>query len=653
MSRPSMQIEFGPQNLHDYETASRREWLVTNGIGGYAAGSLAGSNTRRYHGLLVAAIAPPAGRVVTLAKLEETAVIDGGVFPLSANQYPGAIHPQGFRSLASFTRFPVPSFLYHPLRGVRIEKSIWMAHGKNTTYIKYTLHRSPGRVRLELRPLIAWTDYHTEFHRRDDFPCSLSWHEPELRMTPYSGLSPLRLTVEGARFMSKADWYYNIEHLRELERGLDCREDLYSPGHFDVELDAGESVTVVASVEPSAESGEKTLAAALARQERLIGLAGAADAFGKHLVLAADQFIVQAPNVRSTVIAGYPWFTDWGRDTMISLPGLCLAAGRPELAREILAAFADFVSDGMLPNRFPDGGTHPEYNTADATLWYVQAIYAYLDATKDEEFVEQTLMPVLEEIIAWHLKGTRYRIKVDADGLLSAGEHGVQLTWMDAKVGDYVVTPRTGKPVEINALWHNALRIMALLARRFGKEAVSYQRMAKRARASFAAKFERPDGQGLFDVIDGAGGRDESIRPNQIFAVSLPFSPLDDAGAKRVVDTVQRHLLTPVGLRTLSPEDPAYKGRYGGDPFQRDAAYHQGTVWPWLLGPFVEAHLRVYGSRAAARRFLKPMQAHLADAGVGSISEIFSGDPPFSPDGCIAQAWSVAEVLRLWKQLVP
>ncbi|HXC62118.1 MAG TPA: glycogen debranching enzyme N-terminal domain-containing protein, partial [Nitrospiria bacterium] len=393
-----MQIELGPDILQDYEKASKREWLVTNGIGGYSSSSLAGSNTRKYHGLLVAALSPPTGRVVTLSKLEETFLVNGQAFPLSANQYPGALSPQGFRFLSLFKRYPVPTFLYRPTQDIEIEKSIWMAPGKNTTYIRYTLLRSPTEARIRLLPLMAWMDYHAEFHRREDFPFSVSWQDPELRVTPYAGVAPLRLRFEHARFFSMPDWYYNLEHLRELERGLDFSGDLYSPGYFERDLSPGDSIIFAATVESSIENGEAVLASVVEQQQRLITRAGVSDDFGKMMVLAADQFIIHPPrgsNIRATVIAGYPWFTDWGRDTMISLPGLCLSTGRPETAREILAAFAGFISKGMLPNRFPDAGQDPEYNTVDAALWYFQAVYNYLNKTDDADFIGNYLLPGL------------------------------------------------------------------------------------------------------------------------------------------------------------------------------------------------------------------------------------------------------------------
>jgi predicted glycogen debranching enzyme len=380
----------------------------------------------------------------------------------------------------------------------------------------------------------------------------------------------------------------------------------------------------------------------------------AVSGYVRHLALAADQFIVRRPSPDDpegrSVIAGYPWFGDWGRDTMISLPGLTLATGRAEVARSILRTFARFVDQGMLPNRFPDAGETPEYNTVDATLWYFEALRAYHTAAGDEVLLRD-LWPTLQEIIAWHQRGTRYHIRVDpADGLLYAGEPGVQLTWMDAKVGDWVVTPRMGKPVEVNALWYNALRIMADFACRLDQPADDYQAGAEKTLAGFARFWNETAGY-CFDVLDGPDGHEATLRPNQILAVSLPYSPLTTRQQQAVVDVCARHLLTPHGLRSLAPGDPAYVGHYGGGPRQRDAAYHQGTVWAWLMGPFISAHLRVYQNPALARSYLLPLLRSLASNCVGSISEIFEGDPPFLGRGCIAQAWSVAEVLRAWQEI--
>ena len=439
-------------------------------------------------------------------------------------------------------------------------------------------------------------------------------------------------------------------------RGLDALDDNLYAGLFQATLRPGESLTIVASTDSTLTlDGASAYAKRQAYEGRLMAQSGFTDApaWVQHLILAADQFIVRRalpddPNGR-TVMAGYPWFGDWGRDTMISLPGLTLVTGRPEVAARILRTFAHFVDQGMLPNRFPDEGETPEYKGVDATLWYFEAIRAYHAATGDDALLCD-LFPVLQEIIEWHQRGMRYNIHVDpTDGLLYAGEPGMQLTWMDAKVGDWVVTPRIGKVVEINALWYNALCSIADFARRLNEPADRYETLAEQARAGFARFWNEVAGY-CYDVMAGPDGDDPALRPNQLLAVSLPHSPLDARQQRAVVDVCTRHLLTSHGLRSLAPDDPAYVGHYGGDQRQRDAAYHQGTVWGWLIGPFVSAHLRVYRDPVLARSYLMPLIRHMTDHGVGSISEIFDGDPPFTPRGCIAQAWSVAEVLRAWQE---
>ena len=647
--------------LQAWDQSSRREWLVTNGIGGYASASLAGANTRRYHGLLVPAFHPPLGRAVLLSKLEEEVRVEDQLYLLSANKYPSVVQPQGFRHLAYFNTHPVPTFTYifHE-ETVVLEKRIWMAHGRNTVYVQYHLVKAPESVRLGLVPLMAYKDYHTEQHRWDGFHGTVGT-QPDGRITflAYDSANTLFLDVQPrCSFSSHAGWFYNFEHPREQERGLDFTEDLYCPGRWDGALAVGQTVTLTATVEADLPAPpEDAFHDELARQSRLLGqaqvLAGQ-DSVRETLTLAADQFVIEKSDrvARATVIAGYPWFTDWGRDTMISLPGLCLTTGRFGVAKEILASFAGAVKDGLLPNRFSDIGGGAEYNTVDASLWFFHAVYAYAEASGDWAFATGEMRPVLEDILAHHVAGTDYGIHADpADGLLAAGQPDVQLTWMDAKVGDWVVTPRTGKAVEINALWHNALRVAGDLARRAGQpdEAAAYETRAGQVKSSFAAAFWNPATHSLFDVIGADGRPDPTIRPNQIFAVSLPFPVVDGDQAKTVVDEVAAVLLTPYGLRTLAPGSPDYHPHYGpGDQATRDGAYHQGTVWPWLLGAFADAHLQVYGDKAKTRALLDTLLTRgLTVAGVGTLPEIFDAEPPFAPNGCIAQAWSVAELLRV------
>ena len=647
-------IEFGQDICRDLRAASRREWLETNGIGGFASSTVIGMNTRRYHGLLVAATRPPVGRMVLLSKLEETLVIGETRVELSANQYPGAVYPNGYQHLSEFRLDPYPIFTYE-VDGAKIEKSLFMVAGENTVVVRYRLlSGATDRVALELRPLIAFRDYHSTTHENPVLDPLVTVAAGSAMLRPYAGLPPLWVAHNG-RVEPSGYWYRNFEYEVERERGLDFVEDLFNPMVISFDLDEENDAVVIASTaqrEVSQADGYE-----LAERRRRAALADScANEVLQQLSAAADQFIV-ARGEQKTIIAGYHWFADWGRDTMIALPGLTLATGRPEIARSILLEFARHVNQGMLPNRFPDEGEEPEYNTVDATLWFFEAIRKYVEYTGDFELVRTELFPVLSSIMQWHFQGTRHGIRVDDDGLLACGVPGVQLTWMDAKIGDWVVTPRHGKPVEIQALWHNALKVMEAFARELGdnRTADGYAQAAALAERSFNQKFWNEAGGYLYDVVNG-DERDASIRPNQIFAISLPHALLSRERAASVVAVVERELLTPYGLRTLASSDPRYRPTYGGDVRSRDSAYHQGTVWPWLLGPFITAYLKVHGrtrdSLLKARIWVENFDAHLRDAGLGQISEVFSAEPPYAPGGCIAQAWSIAELLRAAKEEV-
>jgi predicted glycogen debranching enzyme len=654
-------IAFGREVCGDLTAGLRREWLVTNGLGGYASGTLASINSRRYHGLLVAALTPCVGRTVLAGGLVEAAAYDGRAYDLSTNEYAdGTIDPRGYRYLQSFAldgALPVWTFAFGD---ALLERRVWMAYGANTTYVRYRLVRGTLPVELRLTPLVTYRDFHALSSGRGWQP-AVEPRENGATVQAWDGATPFVLLCRDAAFAPGGGWYWNFLHREEAARGLDDRSDLYAAGSFTATLSPGEAITLVFSTDADADlDGEGALTAARERQRDLLRAADAEDAgpVVQQLVLAADQFLVErrgADGTGRSVIAGYHWFNDWGRDTMIALPGLALATGRAVEAAAILRSFARYLRDGLLPNNFPDSAdADPGYNTADATLWFVLAVRACYRVTADEAMIDE-LLPALRKVVEHHLRGTRYGIGVDAgDGLLHAGEAGVQLTWMDAKVGDWVVTPRTGKPVEINALWYNALRTLAeLLASRDAAEAARYATLAEQARESFRKRFLRPDRLLLADVVDGPDGDDWSLRPNQIFAVSLPFPLLEGEEARAVVDAVGRELLTSTGLRSLSAADPRYQGDYGGDQRRRDGAYHQGPAWCWLLGPYAEAHFRVHSDARAALALLQPIAQHLADAGLGSISEIAEGDPPHLPRGCVAQAWSVAEVLRVWRLLDP
>jgi predicted glycogen debranching enzyme len=637
------------ENCRDLTRATRLEWLETNGLGGFASSTITGLNTRRYHGLLTAALRPPVERVVLLSKLEETVLINGRRFDLGCNQYPGVIHPQGYQYLREFRQDPFPVAVYE-IDGVVIEKTVFMVQGENTTVVEYALS-SGGDCELELRPFLAFRDYHSLTRWNQALNPAVEIEPGLARLAPYDGLPPLCLAHNGTDAYTSGNWFYNFEYTAELERGLDCHEDLFNPLVLRFALGSRQPAVVIASTEPHQAGSAALLKQAEAgRRTDLVARVSLGDSGVGQLAAAAEKFVVRRGNLH-TIIAGYHWFTDWGRDTMIALPGIALVTGRPEIAREILEAFASSIDQGMLPNRFPDAGEAPEYNTADATLWMFEAVRSYLNYSGDEAFVRDRLYPRLKDIVDWHVRGTRYGIKAGSDGLLACGEPGVQLTWMDAKVGDWVVTPRSGKPVEIQALWYNAIRVLEELAGRFRDDGSQrfLSGLGGEVRASFNAQFWNPETGCLFDAIDG-DRRDGSIRPNQIFAVSLHNMILSLEKAKQVVERVQHHLLTPMGLRTLSPQDPRYRPQYSGGIQDRDSAYHQGTVWPWLMGPFVSAYVKVNegsaASREQAREWLEAFTAHLRKAGLGQISEIADGDPPHTPRGCIAQAWSVAEILR-------
>ena len=649
-------IEIDQESCRNLQTSLSREWLETNGIGGFSSSTITGLNTRRYHGLLTAATKPPVGRLVLLSKLEETLIINGRRFELSTNQYPGAVYPQGFNYQTGFRLDPFPVFTYE-VEGVRLVKSVFMVHGENTTVVQYEVpvpaERSAVPIALEVRPLIAFRDYHSTTHENDALNSNVETEDGLTTVKPYRDLPSLRIAHDTAQIETNGFWYRNFQYVVEQERGLDFAEDLFSPCAFTFDLNASAKIRIIASTERrDVAQTDSYRKAELERRELVNGTATPDEEklLVNAVTAAADQFIVARERCR-TVIAGYHWFADWGRDTMIALPGLTLATGHAEIAKSILAEFAAHVDQGMLPNRFPDAGETPEYNTVDATLWFFEAVRSLLQYTNDYEFVLASLYHVLADIIDWHVKGTRYQIHVDDDGLLYSGEPGVQLTWMDAKVGDWVVTPRHGKPVEIQALWYNSLRVMEQLAAKF-KDATAKQKygaMAEKACASFNKVFWNEEAGCLYDVVTSEL-RDASIRPNQVLAVSLTNSMITPKRAQSILRVVEHELLTPRGLRTLSPKDPNYIGRYQGDPRNRDGAYHQGTVWPWLMGPFITAHVKTFGVKAGrefAIEWLSNFQDHLGEACLGQVSEIFDGDAPHTPRGCVAQAWSVAELLRV------
>jgi predicted glycogen debranching enzyme len=655
-------IAFDQPACNDLAIATHREWLVTNGIGGYASSTIAAMNTRRYHGLLIAATKPPLGRFVLLSQLEDALTVDGVRFDLSTNMYTGdVVHPQGFRNLIRFELEPHPTFIYaHD--DWELRKSIFMLQGENTTVIEYVFtQKNEGHTAsLEVRPLIAFRDYHGSTHENDALNHTLSQADGCIAISPYPGLPTLYLAHDPARIDTAAFWYRNFEYPAERARGLDHTEDLFSPFAFRLDIESGRHFSLIAATEPHSTSivPNHTRAAELRSiDDQTPAPFGRPDLIPT-LQRAAGQFIAtRAPH--KTLLAGYHWFGDWGRDTMISLPGLLLTTGHPEIAREILLQFVRYIDGGMLPNRFPDMGETPEYNTVDATLWFFEAIRQYVAFRDDTDWrdhalalLRESLYTPLKEIILAHIAGTRYGIHADEQGFLWAGDATTQLTWMDARVGDIPITPRAGRPVEIQALWFNALRTLEGFAHLLADDATAHtcNAIADKLKSNFEAVFWNEQ-LGYLNDVAGDGGDDASLRPNQVFAISLHHPLLTGERAHRVIAAVERDLLTPVGLRTLSPHDAHYCRACDGDASSRDGAYHQGTVWPWLIGAFFEAKLRVAASResviAEIDAWLDVFTAHLREAGLGQVSEIFDADHPHTPRGCIAQAWSVAEVLRL------
>lgn len=649
------------RNAHE---ATQREWLVTNGIGGFASGTVGGALTRRYHGLLLAALRPPLGRTLLVAKFDEVVTCAGREFPLAMN-----VWREGWGAAPScrwIDRFElvlgVPTWRF-TCGGALLTRRIWMEPGHNVTYVEYELDADSPSISLRNKLFVNFRDYHALRYNHDE-NFELRGFEQGVNVRHAGGgvllqVRASRTTEAPPQWMLDHTWYRDFHLPLEEARGHDFREDHLCAGHCTLALRPGETITLSFSADPAFEA--ESAAALVRRHSHALERVERFTAANKlslektpppvqQLALAADQFIVARASVAEvtghTIIAGYPWFTDWGRDTMIALPGLTLCTGRAEIARQVLRTWAQYIDQGMIPNRFPDVGDRPEYHTADATLWYLWAVDQYARFTDDRETIT-ALFPQLREIVDWHLRGTRHNLRVDEDGLIYAGEVGVNLTWMDAKIHDRVITPRIGRPVELSALWYDGLLNLARLAELLEEDGSEYERLAERTRLAFRRFWNERRG-GCYDVLDDGSGPDATVRPNQIFAVSLEHSPLSPSQRASVVELCERELLTWFGLRSKAPGEHDYRGHYVGDPVARDEAYHQGTAWGWLLGPFAIAHYRVHGNAAAARAFLEPMLGQLWSHGLGSLSEIFDGDPPHAARGCIAQAWSVAETLRAW-----
>ena len=644
-------MKISQENCQNLEQALGLEWLETNGRGGFSSGTVAGANTRRYHALLLIARKPPSERYVLVNHLEEWVEINGRAFPLSTNLYPDAVHPEGYKGCTGFAVDSWPTWTYD-CAGVVIQREILCVQDRDLVVVRWRLSKHTNTaVTLRVRPMLSGRDYHSTHHENIGLDGAYSEGAHLVAWQPYHDLSAVRAFHSGG-YRHEPHWFRQVQFPVEQQRGLDHAEDWWSPGEFTYQLKAGSPADLVFTSEPVERLDIDVLISA--EQKRRTSLNEAAlsgDLLAHQLALAGEHYL-SARGTQQTVIAGYPWFTDWGRDTFIALPGLCLATGRYEIAWQVIESFATHVSEGMVPNRFPDIGEQPEYNTIDASLWFVHAIDRYLTYTSDGERVSQTAWPAVKQILDGYRQGTRYGIKMDEDGLIIGGVPGAQLTWMDAKVGDWVVTPRHGKPVEIQALWTRALAIGEALATKFGEPAYAARCKADRAKAvdSFRERFWYAEGGYLYDVIDGPEGNDASLRPNQLYALSLNDDLVSKDQATSLLRIVEADLLTPVGLRTLSPSDSRYRPRYEGGVVDRDGAYHQGTVWPFLLGPFVTAWIKVHGKNAGtlkqARMVLKGIEAHLHNACLGQVSEIFDAEAPHHPRGCFAQAWSVAEPLR-------
>lgn len=625
------------------------EWLETDGRGGFASGTVSGLRTRRYHALLLAATHPPAGRVVLVNGIEAWAEGNGGTVPLTSQRYaPDLVHHDARPLIQAFAAVPWPTWSLRLPDGTELCHEVLVHRRSGATLLRWRRVAGQGACRLHVRPLLSGRDYHALHRENPAFQFAGAVQQGQASVTvawqPYAALPRITASANAA-YAAAPDWYRNFLYTVERDRGMDDAEDLATPGIFTWDLGAGPAVLVLRAGEaPGVPALEDAAEIEADKRDRRID----APPLG-----SVPSYVVGRGEGR-TIVAGYPWFTDWGRDTFIALRGLLLATGRLAEAEQILLAWSELVSEGMLPNRFPDDAGPPEYNSVDASLWFIVAAHDFLRASADTPF-RVPLQSAADLILSGYAGGTRFGIAADADGLLRAGQPGQQLTWMDAKLGDWVVTPRIGKPVEVQALWINALRIGAAWRPAWGA-------LADRAQASFGRRFPDPESGGLADVVDADGvpGRvDCRLRPNQIFAVGgLPFPVLSGPAARGVVDLVEARLLTPMGLRTLAPDDPGYVGRYAGGPAQRDGAYHQGTAWPWLIGPFVEAWLRVRGNTAAARaeaasRFLAPLRAHLNEAGLGHVSEVADGDAPHTPGGCPFQAWSLGELLRAERLVAP
>jgi len=645
---------FGRSTLGDLARASQLEWLVTNGLGGFAGSTIIGLNTRRYHGVLIAARRPPVERIALVSRLTETLLIDGCEYPLFTARPGGGAHPRGHLFLERFTNDPVPTWTWQ-IGDVLLIKSLFMPYGRNSSVITYKVMNGGHEIELRLRPHFLFRDFHGTTYRNAGFEDNTSVTDNSLKLQPFANAPTVHAGWDRGSFILDPRWEGSNFLSEEAARGLEAHEDDYSNGYLRIPNLHG-SATIIFSDEPIPAFNPVELRKhEEQRQEGILEAFPTEDVMIRRLLLAADQFIVERQSTKCrTIIAGYPWFSDWGRDSLISLPGLTLVTGRFDDARSILRTFASAVRDGLVPNCFADQGTDALYNSVDASLWFFHAVHRFLEYTEDYDFVKKHLFASMQAIIEAFIAGTRYDIGMDHnDGLISAGNELIQLTWMDAKVDDFVVTPRHGKAVEVNALWYNALRLLAHLLDTFGMSSHDVSTLARKVRASFRRRFWNPETDSLFDVVAHDGTPDRSLRPNQIFAVFLPFPILDPTEERGIVNTVYRHLYTSHGLRSLAPFEQDYVPKFGGDRLTRDKAYHQGTVWGYLIGPFITAFIKAHNASMEAQlrasHMIEPFRLHLEqEACIGSISEVFDADPPHRAAGCFAQAWSVAELLRCY-----
>jgi len=645
-----MNFDFSRSAYPDPEFYFFREWIETNGYGGWASATLTGTNFRRYHGLFISG--PMSQRMVLLSKMDESIYFESESYQLGTNRYKDSIYPNGYQYLDQFSKDLFPSWIYK-FGSFTLKKSIAGLALENAILICYEVLDAPGPFEMVLTPLVAARGYHALSKANSQIRNEANLVDNVWSYQAYGPETHFEIQTNAhLNYIPRPEWYYNFFYPAEQERGQDCEEDLFSPGLLKTQMvKGGKYYFLISENNETASMMEDLWNAERDRRNSLLKNS-AIDDLSRTLILASDQFIVKTEENLNSVIAGYHWFLDWGRDTMISLPGLCISTHRTLEAKRILQTFANNIYQGIIPNRFSDHNGKPEYNTADATLWFFVACYRYYLATEDPEILNGSWIGIFQSIMDWHLRGTIYNIHADHDGLLYQGEGGTQLTWMDAKVGDWVVTPRTGKVVEINALWYNAHQIFSFFLMKSGdsEKAEYYKNGAANLQSVFISKFWNENGSYLYDVLDN-DFKDAKFRPNQLFAISLPFPVVNYEQARSILNQVREKLYTPKGLRSLSPDDPEYCSYYTGDQYNRDKAYHQGTVWSWLLGPYIDALMRIEGNingRLEAKQVIQDFIPHFQEAGIGTVSEIFDAEPPFYPKGCIAQAWGVGEILRVY-----